>query len=89
MRLLADTGGDRTIAAAEVDVTFGTDTSQTDPLTETYNIVASNDPGLAFQTVIFRLIAANEDSTGNHLTCSRLPLSSTVNGLRWKICHSS
>ena len=59
LRVLVDTGGDRTIASAEVDITF-------DAAGETFvdsNIAASENPGAAYKSLIIRLILNHETAT--------------------------
>ena len=59
LRVLVDTGGDRTITSAEVDITF-------DAAGETFvdsNIAASENPGAAYKSLIIRLILNHETAT--------------------------
>ena len=66
-RIYVDTGGDHTFAAAEIDQTF-------DAAAETFtdrNLATSNDPGVAYRTMITR-IALNHQ-TGTAETPNPLP----------------
>lgn len=68
LRVLMDTGGDTAIASAEVDQTF-------DATAETFtdrNLASSSNPGVAFKTLIVRLIGNHQASSAE--TPNLLPL---------------
>ena len=68
LRVLIDTAGDRTIASAEVDQTF-------DAAAELFtdrNIASSSDPGVAYRSMIVRLILNHEAASAE--TPDALPL---------------
>lgn len=68
LRVYMDTGGDTTVASAEIDQTF-------DATAETFtdrNLASSLDPGVAFKTLIVRLAADHQ--AGTTRTPNILPL---------------
>lgn len=67
-----DTGGDRTVTAAEVDITWDASSE----LFTDRTIVSSGDPGVAFRTQIWRITL--DHATGTARTPNGLPLLQTT-----------
>ena len=55
VRLRGDTGGDKTLASAEIDVTFGTGAGQTPKYTDKNLVASANNPGINMPTAIWRI----------------------------------